>query len=93
MTQVGMKHISGEGSKWTRTYRPIRIESTVINVTPQGELKCLHNYYDMYGTSNVHADELHCYRCGHIGHYEKTCQSIWHRNGFNIDEAAGEIAR
>lgn len=88
-----MKHIMGQASRWTQTMKPVRIESTVINVTPYGELACLNNYYKLYGAEYVHTDELLCYRCGHGGHYSKTCQSSWHKNGFNIDEADGAIAR
>ena len=88
-----IQHVIGAGSKWTTIYKPINIKSIRKNVLPNEELACLRNYYDMYGYSYVHTDELLCYRCGFAGHYSKTCNAIWHANGFNIDEAEGAIAR
>ena len=90
---VWLNHILGVASDWTKRYKPIYIQFTKNNATPQDELNCLNNYFEVYGYRNVHTDGLACYRCGFHGHYEKTCRAIWHINGFNIDEANGEISR
>jgi hypothetical protein len=91
--QVWFDHLVGTASIWTKRYKPINLQSIKKNASPQDELDQLNNYFTMYGYRNVHTDDLACYRCGFHGHYEKTCKAIWHINGFNIDEAEGEVAR
>jgi hypothetical protein len=62
-----------------------RVDKIIRDVTPEGEIQCYMQYFQMYGMLNIHTD-LNCYRCGRPGHYKKTCRTRWHRNDFEIED-------
>ena len=47
------QHVSGNGSAWTRTYKPITIEKTIAHASPFEEDKITKEYMSKYGVDNV----------------------------------------
>ena len=47
------QHLNGNGSAWTRKYKPLIIEKTIINVSPFEEDKLTKEYMSKYGIDNV----------------------------------------
>jgi predicted GIY-YIG superfamily endonuclease len=56
------QHLNGNGSSWTRKYRPISLEKTIENVSPFEEDKITKEYMSKYGIDKVRGGsyvELH----------------------------------
>lgn len=47
------QHLSGDGSAWTKKYKPISIEKTVKNASPFDEDRYIKEYMSKYGIDNV----------------------------------------
>ena len=47
------QHINGNGSAWTRKYKPIVIAKTIQNASPYDEDRYVKEYMDIYGIQNV----------------------------------------
>ena len=47
------QHINGDGSAWTRKYRPLALEKTIEHVSPFEEDKITKEYMSIYGVDNV----------------------------------------
>lgn len=47
------QHLNGSGSSWTRKYRPIAIEKTILNASPFEEDKVTKEYMNKHGIDNV----------------------------------------
>lgn len=47
------QHVAGNGSAWTRKYRPIEITETVPNSSPFDEDRYVKEYIAIYGVQNV----------------------------------------
>ena len=47
------QHINGEGSAWTRKYKPVKMVRKIINVSPFEEDKITKEYMSKYGIENV----------------------------------------
>lgn len=47
------QHVNGNGSAWTRKYKPISLEKTVENVSPFDEDKYTKEYMSKYGIDKV----------------------------------------
>jgi cellular nucleic acid-binding protein len=47
------QHFEGKGSSWTRSYKPISVEKTIMNVSPFEEDKITKEYMAKYGIENV----------------------------------------
>jgi predicted GIY-YIG superfamily endonuclease len=47
------QHINGNGSAWTKKYKPISIETIIKNVSPFEEDKITKEYMSRYGIDNV----------------------------------------
>jgi predicted GIY-YIG superfamily endonuclease len=47
------QHVNGGGSYWTRKYKPISIEKTIVNASPFDEDKITKEYMSKYGIDNV----------------------------------------
>jgi len=47
------EHINGNGSAWTRKYKPISLEKTITNVSPFEEDKITKEYMSKYGIDKV----------------------------------------
>jgi predicted GIY-YIG superfamily endonuclease len=48
-----MEHMSGNGSAWTKKYKPIEIIETIKNASKYDEDKYVKKYMDKYGMNNV----------------------------------------
>ena len=47
------EHLNGNGSAWTRKYKPISLEKTIANVSPFEEDKVTKEYMSKYGIDKV----------------------------------------
>ena len=47
------QHLSGNGSAWTRKYKPVALEKTIENVSPFEEDKVTKEYMSKYGMDKV----------------------------------------
>jgi predicted GIY-YIG superfamily endonuclease len=47
------QHLNGEGSAYTRKYRPVKMVQTITNVSPFEEDKITKEYMSKYGVENV----------------------------------------
>ena len=47
------QHLNGNGSAWTRKYKPVSLEKTIENVSPFEEDKITKEYMSKYGINNI----------------------------------------
>jgi len=47
------QHLAGNGAKWTKMYKPIRVVEVVVNATLAHENEITKRYMDQYGLDNV----------------------------------------
>ena len=47
------QHLNGNGSAWTRKYKPVSLEKTIENVSPFEEDKITKEYMSKYGIDKV----------------------------------------
>ena len=47
------QHLNGNGSSWTRKYKPVSLEKTIKNISPFEEDKITKEYMSKYGIDKV----------------------------------------
>ena len=55
-----MEHINGNGSAWTKKYKPISIEKIISNASKYDEDKWVKIYMEQYGINNVRGGAYSC---------------------------------
>jgi predicted GIY-YIG superfamily endonuclease len=68
------QHLNGNGSAWTRKYKPISLEKTIEKVSPFEEDKITKEYMSKYGIPNVRG-----------GSYVELELSEFHINALNME--------
>ena len=68
------QHINGNGSAWTRKYKPISLEKTIENASPFDEDKITKEYMSIYGIDNVRG-----------GSYVEIELSEFHKDALNME--------
>ena len=70
------QHLDGEGSTWTKKYRPIRIIKIIENVSPFEEDKYTKEYMAKYGIDNVRGGTYASEKLDQI-QYDSLQKEIW----------------
>ena len=73
------QHINGNGSSWTRKYKPISIEKTIENVSSFEEDKITKEYMYKYGIDNVRGGSYIEIELTDL-QKETLCKEIWGAN-------------
>jgi len=68
------QHMQGNGSAWTRKYKPVSLEKTIKNVSPFEEDKVTKEYMSKYGIENVRG-----------GSYVEVELTEFHKDALNME--------
>ena len=68
------QHLNGNGSAWTKKYKPIGVEKTILNASPFDEDKFTKEYMAKYGIENVRG-----------GSYVEIILSEFHKDAINME--------
>jgi len=74
ITKRFRQHMNGNGSAWTRKYKPISLEKTIENASPFDEDKITKEYMSKYGIDNVRG-----------GSYVEIELSEFHKEALNME--------
>ena len=73
------QHVNGNGSSWTKKYKPISIEKTIENVSSFEENKITKEYMYKYGIDNVRGGSYIEIKLTDL-QKETLCKEIWRAN-------------